>query len=156
MDRKFWRHELVRLKYHNPAVPMTIDRTATATDPATMTIFFAPKDASKTSTSPTGSAAATSSTSGDKAPSDYTPAERVETIGMTMRTPEEILADLIKLTKATVVEPTQQELDDLRTLEEARVRGEKDSKLSLEVRQRKKREEALLAQARGDMASNAE
>ncbi|KAH0414018.1 hypothetical protein KCU90_g16126, partial [Aureobasidium melanogenum] len=31
--RKFWRHELVRLKFHNPAIPMTLDRTAAQTDP---------------------------------------------------------------------------------------------------------------------------
>lgn len=134
---------------------MTVDRTAVSTDPATMTIFFAPKDASQTSGSPTGSPAPTSSTSGDKAPSNYTPAERIETITMTMRTASEILADFVRVTKATQVEPTQQELEEIQMLEEQRIRGEKDSKLSLEVRQRKKREEAILAQARGDIAANA-
>lgn len=152
---KFWHHELVRLKYHNPAIPMTIDRTAATGDPATMTIFFAPKDAAQTSGSSTGAPAPTSSTSGDKAPSDYTPAERTGTIDMTHRTSREILNDLVSSTKATLVEPTEQEREELASLEQARQRSERESKISKEVRDRKKREEALLAQARGEMVSEA-
>ncbi|KAI5269039.1 hypothetical protein E4T47_07358 [Aureobasidium subglaciale] len=147
-SKKFWRHELVRLKYHNPAIPMTIDRTALQTDPALMTIFFADPEAS-----PTSGAAPTTSTSGDKEPSNYSPSSRTETIDMTGRTPEHILTDFMKITSATQVEATQEELESLRSLEEQRVRSERDSKLSLEVREKKKREESLLAQARGDLAS---
>ncbi|KEQ69754.1 hypothetical protein M436DRAFT_55377 [Aureobasidium namibiae CBS 147.97] len=147
-SKKFWRHELVRLKFHNPAIPMTLDRTAAQTDPALMTVFFADPEAS-----PTSGAAPTTSTSGDKEPSNYSPSTRTETIDMTMRTPENILADLIRITNARQVEATQEELETLRSLEEQRLRSEKDSKLSLEVREKKKREEALLAQARGDVAS---
>jgi large subunit ribosomal protein MRP49 len=150
-SRKFWRHELVRLKYHNPAIPMTIDRTALQTDPALMTVFFA--DSNAANASPASSPAPTTSTSGDKQPSDYSPSERTETIDMTGRTPENILSDLIKLTAAQQVQPNQEELDMLRSLEEQRIRSEKDSKLSLEVRQKKKREESLLAQARGEIES---
>ena len=152
--RKFWRHELVRLKYHNPAVPMTVDRTAAQTDQAIMTVFFSPSDAQQTSSSPTGAPAPTSSTSGDKAPSDYVPADRIETIQMSNRIPTEILSDLVRLTKARVVEPSLQEQEELRTLDEHRIRSERDSKLSLEVRQKKKREEAILAQARGEIAAS--
>ncbi|KAI5196998.1 hypothetical protein E4T39_07491 [Aureobasidium subglaciale] len=147
-SRKFWRHELVRLKYHNPAIPMTLDRTAPQTDPALMTIFFADPEAS-----PTSGAAPTTSTSGDKEPSNYSPSSRTETIVMTGRTPEHILTDLMKITSARQVEATQEELDTLRSLEEQRLRSERDSKLSLEVREKKKRELSLLAQARGDVAS---
>lgn len=147
--RKFWRHELVRLKYHNPAVPMTLDRAAAQTDPALMTVFFSSPEGSPTSSG----SAPTTSTSGDKAPSDYSSAERTETIEMTHRTQESIWADLVKVTGARQVEPTREELETLRSLEEHRVRSERDSKLSLEVREKKKREEALLAQARGDVAS---
>ncbi|THW88025.1 hypothetical protein D6D15_06271 [Aureobasidium pullulans] len=146
--KKFWRHELVRLKFHNPAISMTLDRTAPQTDPALMTIFFADPEAS-----PTSGAAPTTSTSGDKEPSNYAPSSRTETIDMTGRLPENILADLMNLTNARQIEATKEELDTLRSLEEQRIRSERDSKLSLEVREKKKREEALLAQARGDMAS---
>jgi len=154
-DRKFWRHELIRLKYHNPAIPMTIDRTATSKDPATMTIFFTPKGAAQTSATVTGAPAATSSTSGDKTSSSYTPSDRTEEINITNRTADEILSDFIKVTKAIPVEPTPQEREELQTLEQARIRSERDSKLSLEVREKQKREEAILAQARGDVDAQA-
>lgn len=149
--RKFWRHELVRLKFHNPAIPMTLDRTALQTDQALMTVFFSnPEDVSS---SPTSSPAPTTSTSGDKAPSEYAPSERTETINMTNRTQENILSDLLAITKARQVEATDEEMETLRTLEEQRVRSARDSKIGLELRAKKKREEALLAQARGEVAS---
>lgn len=135
---------------------MTIDRNVPQEEPAIMTIFFAPQDALKSTGSATGAPAATSSTSGDKAASDYTPAERTEQIPMTNRTPSEILSDLMRLTKATPVEPTPQEKEDLEMLEKMRQRTEVDSKLGLELRAKRKREEALLAQARGEVASQTE
>lgn len=149
--RKFWRHELVRLKYHNPAVPMTIDRSALPTDPATLTVFYAPADATQTSSSPTSSPAPTSSTSGDKAPSDYTPSDHTSSIIMTNKSSSEILGEVLRLTKAVAVEATPEERETLEKLEEARAKSERDSLLSKEVRERKKREEELLAQARGDL-----
>lgn len=149
---KFWRHELVRLKFHNPAVSMTVDRSAPQTEPASMTIFFS--DASDATSSPTSAPVPTSSTTASKAPSDYTPALRTESIEMTHRTQQNILSDLIKITGAKTVEPTPEELDTLRGLEEQRVKGARDSKLSLEHREKKKREEEILAQARGDVAAS--
>ncbi|KAK4507144.1 hypothetical protein PRZ48_000878 [Zasmidium cellare] len=142
-SRKFWRHELVRLKYHNPAVSMTVDRDIEQTDPATMSVHFAPENADQTS----GSATASS------APSQQT--ERVETINMKNYTNSEILDALVQLTKAYPVEPTPEEQEELAKLEEQRRKSEKDSKLSQEVRARVKREKELLEQARGDVASQA-
>lgn len=134
---------------------MTVDRTAASQDIPTMTISFAPENASLTSSSPTGAPVPTSSTSGDKAPSNYTPTERVEMIDMKNRTADEILRDFMRVTNATPVEATAEERDQLQALEEARIRSLRDSKTSQEVRAKKKREEALLAQARGDIATQA-
>ncbi|GAB7349211.1 hypothetical protein MBLNU459_g8137t1 [Dothideomycetes sp. NU459] len=155
--RKFWRHELVRLKYHNPAVPMTIDRSATAADPATMTVFFTPSgaDPQTTSSSPTASTAPTSSTSGAAAPSAYTPADRTATIDMTGRASSDILAEFLRVTNAEPVVPTPEETEQLRVHEEAMARSARESKISADVRENKRREAALLAQARGDVAANA-
>lgn len=72
---------------------------------------------------------------------------------MTNRTQENILSDLLAITKARQVEATDEEMETLRTLEEQRVRSARDSKIGLELRAKKKREEALLAQARGEVAS---
>ncbi|KAF2766038.1 hypothetical protein EJ03DRAFT_354280 [Teratosphaeria nubilosa] len=118
--RKFWRHELVRLQYHNPSIPMTVDRSASSTDPATLSIHFAPDD-------------------------------RVQTIDMKNRSNSEILERLQQITKATVVEPTERDREELRALEEQTQRSARDSKLSQEVRARVKREAQLLEQARGDV-----
>ncbi|KAI6790651.1 hypothetical protein KC363_g7528 [Hortaea werneckii] len=151
--RKFWRHELVRMKYHNPAVPMTIDRTANSTDDATMSIHFASADAPKSSNSATAAPAPVDSTTSSTTPSDHAPTDRVQTIDMKHRTNLEILQDVIRLTKAFPVEPTPEEQEEMQLLEEQRVRSLRDSKLSQEVRARQKREQELLQQARGDVAS---
>lgn len=105
-----------------------------------MSIHFASQDAQQTSSSATS------------APTDSTTA-RVETINMKGRTNSEILQELIRVTKAYPIEPTEEEKEELRLLEEQRLRSLRDSKLSKEVRARVKRERELLEQARGDLAS---
>ncbi|KXT16825.1 hypothetical protein AC579_6792 [Pseudocercospora musae] len=126
--RKFWRHELVRLKYHNPSVSMTVDRTALQDDPAVMSIHFSNPDSES-------------------------PEERVETLNMKNYTSSEILDAVVKLTKAYPVEPTPEDLEEMQKLEEQRIRSARDSKLSQEVRARVKREQQLLEQARGNIAA---
>ncbi|KAL1305212.1 hypothetical protein AAFC00_002130 [Neodothiora populina] len=153
--RKFWRHELVRLKFHNPAIPMTIDRTCAPSDPAIMTIHYAPTDAIQTSSSPTSSPAPSSSTSGDTAASDYTPTTRSESILMTNKSSAEIWREVARVTRAVQVEATPEEKETLEKLQEQRLKSERDSALSREVREAKKREQDLLAQARGDMSAAA-
>ena len=155
--RKFWRYELVRLKYHNPAIPMTIDRTNTSPDSdAIMSIHFTAPNATQTSDSATSSPAplTSTSTSTDSADTpDYAATERVEEIPMKNRTNSEILQDLVRVTKAYPVEPTEAERQEMRALEEQTIQSERASALSLEVRQRVKREKELLEQAKGDLAA---
>lgn len=132
---------------------MTIDRSASSADPAILSIHFAPQDAAQTSNSATSSPAPVDSTTSSTTPSDHAPTERVQSIDMKHRTNLEILQDVIRLTKAFPVEPTPEEQEEMRLLEEQRVRSLRDSKLSQEVRTRQKREKELLEQARGDVAS---
>ncbi|KXT06104.1 hypothetical protein AC578_1309 [Pseudocercospora eumusae] len=134
--RKFWRNELVRLKYHNPSVSMTVDRTALQDDPAVMSIHFS----NPTTTSPSS-------------PDSPSESERIETLDMKNYTSSEILDAVVRLTKAYRVEPTPEDLEEMQKLEEQRIRSAKDSKLSQEVRARVKREKQLLEQARGDVAA---
>ncbi|WPH03490.1 Hypothetical protein R9X50_00637000 [Acrodontium crateriforme] len=129
--RKFWRNELVRLKYHNPAVSMSVDRTAKAEDPATMSIHFSSLESAEESAA----------------------AEKVIKIDMKHRNNSEILEELIKATKAREAEPTEEDREEKRVLEEQKVASLAASKLSQEVRARVKREKELLEQARGDMGS---
>src|SRR4030095_5123295 len=49
--RRFWRVCLPRLKYYNPAIPMTVQQTDDQSGPALLTIYFAnagPEDSSFT------------------------------------------------------------------------------------------------------------
>lgn len=138
--RQFCRHELIRLKYHNPAVSMTVDRSAAQEDPAVLSVHFAPAEAAQSSESATS----------EPTP---TPTERVQTIDMKHRTNSDILEQLQMLTKGTPVEATAEDREEMQMLEEHRVKSARDSKLSQEVRARQKREKELLEQARGDVAS---
>ncbi|KAM0719726.1 hypothetical protein Q7P37_003859 [Cladosporium fusiforme] len=151
--RQFWRHELVRLKFHNPAIPMTIDRNAAQTDQALLSVHYTNPSAPQTSSSATSSPAARDSTTKNTTPSEADSTERVETINMTHSTNSEILQSFVQLTKAYPVEPTAEEKEELALLEEQRVRSAAASKLSAEVRARQKREKELLKQARGEIAA---
>jgi large subunit ribosomal protein MRP49 len=149
----FWRHELVRLKFHNPAIPMSIDRTALQTDPALLSVHYTNPDAVQSSSSATSAPAARDSTTKNTTPSEAASTERVETINMTHSNNTEILEAFVRLTKAYPIEPTAEEKEELASLEEQRIRSAAASKLSAEVRARQKREKELLEQARGDMAA---
>ena len=143
--RKFWRHSLPRLKYYNPAVSMTINRTTDQAGPATMSIFFAPLPDSISSTA---SPAATQSTSSQDTTSGHEAVERVEAINIKHMPQSEILRKLMEATKAVKVEPTAEERAEMEALEEQRKRSEIDRE-RMDVENRKiKREKALLAVAR--------
>lgn len=70
---------------------------------------------------------------------------------MNNKSSAEILAEVVRLTNAVPVEATPEERETLARLEEQRQKSERDGALSKEVRERKKREADLLAQARGDL-----
>jgi large subunit ribosomal protein MRP49 len=72
---------------------------------------------------------------------------------MKNRTNSDILEELVRVTNAYPVEPTPEDREEQRLLEEQRIRSLADSKLSQEVRAKQKRERDLLEQARGVMGS---
>ena len=74
---------------------------------------------------------------------------------MKHKSESQILDELIRMTGAIQLEPTEAEKDELRLLEEQRVRSERDSKAAAEKRAKVKREQQLLEQARGDIAAQA-
>lgn len=149
--RKVWREYLPRLKYHNPAVSMTVDRSPEHSGPATLSVFFAPTT-NATSNSATASPAPTSSTSGDKVPSDHTPWDRVEAIDMKHKKAEEILERLMQVTKAQAVVATSEEEVEMRELEDQKARSERDREEVLAYNEKVRQERALLEQARGELA----
>lgn len=148
--RRVWRYYLPRLKYHNPAVSMTVSRSHDQAGPATLSVFFAPSSNASTH-SATSSPAPTSSTSGGKAPSEHTPWERVEAIDMKHKKPEEILERLIEVTRAEPLLPTPEDEAEFTQLEAERESSEKDRERAMADNEKARRERELLEQARNEV-----
>jgi large subunit ribosomal protein MRP49 len=151
-SRKFWRNCLPRLKYHNPAVPMTVNRTTNQTGPALMTVHFTSPGAAAT-IKPEISSTTNKQTSTGPVPESKAgpPTERTEVINMKHRQDSEILEQLLKLTKAKVVRPTAEEQREIQEMEEQNARSERDAAMMAEVNATKKREAEILEQARGEV-----
>jgi large subunit ribosomal protein MRP49 len=79
--------------------------------------------------------------------------ERVETINMKHRTDSEILTQLMALTRAKPVYATPEEVEQLRELEEARKQSLRDQTRSIKENEKRKKRDAMLAQARGEIAA---
>ena len=137
--RKVWHQYLPRLKYHNPTVSMTVNRTQAQNGPATMTIFFAssPDNAPKERAEPSVTA------------------DRFTTIDMKHKHESEILKELVKVTGAQEIKPTTEEEIQLQELNEERARSEIDRKRSRLDLENKRKEARLLAAAREAVAVNA-
>ncbi|KAL9031520.1 MAG: hypothetical protein Q9196_000458 [Gyalolechia fulgens] len=136
--RKVWRNHLPRLKYHNPAVSMTVNRSQDQAGPATLTIFYASPLDPATATNPQ-----------DAPTSKHIPFERTETINMKHRHESDILSELIGLTKATPVVATPKEAVELQKLADEEKRGALDRARNAAYTEQKRQEKALLDQARG-------
>ncbi|KAL8659890.1 MAG: hypothetical protein Q9226_000184 [Calogaya cf. arnoldii] len=144
--RKVWRNYLPRLKYHNPAISMSVNRTQNQSGPATLTVFFAsPSDPAPNTSSP----APSSSTTQNTPTSDHAPFERTVTIEMKHRHESEILSELLSLTKASPVEPSAEEEAELEKLAEEERQGGLDRAKNAAYTEQKRQEKALLDQARG-------
>lgn len=148
--RKFWRNCLPRLKYHNPAISMTVNRTKDQDGPATLTIFFAPPHRS---TSTTSSPAPSSSPSSNTTPSEHAHFDRVETIDMKNIRDSDIMSSLMTLTKATPVIATPEEKTELEEMREDTEIRKQDALIGARYREKVREEKALLDQARGAVAA---
>ncbi|KAI4125455.1 MAG: hypothetical protein LQ338_004237 [Usnochroma carphineum] len=144
--RKVWRNYLPRLKYHNPAVSMTVNRTQDNAGPATLTIFYA---SPQIPTIPTSSSAPSSSTTESTPTPNHTSFERTETIDMKHKHESDILSELVDLTKATPVVATPEEEAEFQQLAEEEKRSALDRVRNAAYTEQKKQEKALLDQARG-------
>ncbi|KAF8863563.1 hypothetical protein BDZ45DRAFT_103833 [Acephala macrosclerotiorum] len=153
--RKFWRNCLPRLKYHNPAVVMTVNRTEDQLGPAVMTVHFT-STAAAASTKPEISSTTSKQTSTGPVPESKAGpiTVRTETINMKHKVDSEILDQLLKLTNAKVVQPTPEEAREIRDIEEQNVRSARDAASMEAENKKRKREEEILRQARGSLDTN--
>ncbi|TVY14826.1 hypothetical protein LARI1_G006454 [Lachnellula arida] len=151
--RHFWRNDLRRLKFYNPAIPMTVSRTENPDDPALMTIHFTSASAAASTSPPVSTTSPQTSTAPATLSSSPTPTERTEVFNIKSRKRYEILEQLMALTNAKKIEPTEEELNEIRELNAKREQSAKDSAFSQKVNAKNKQEKRRMAIARGELTS---
>src|SRR5271170_3073481 len=118
---------------------MTINRTTDQKGPATMTIHFADPITAENTTPAVSTTTTNQSSSAPVAKSTpMTPTERTATINMKHRHESQILSQLLAITKAVPIEPTEEELEQIRELEEQQRLSEQDSKRSQAINAKRK------------------
>ncbi|KAK2607661.1 hypothetical protein N8I77_006324 [Diaporthe amygdali] len=162
--RKFWRENLPRLKYHNPEVPMIVNRTHDQAGPATLSIYMsggAPAEPQAAQIEGTTGAEpkravvaadawrtiASSSTGGARAP----PAgegETVVTINMKNVRSHDILKQFMEKTGAREVEPSPEDQEEMARLVELQERAAYDKEVQRRYREKIQSEKRLLERAR--------
>ncbi|RAL09639.1 mitochondrial 54S ribosomal protein mL61 [Aspergillus homomorphus CBS 101889] len=142
--RHFWRNCLPRLKYYNPAIPMTVRQTDDQEGPAALTVYFA-QQASKTAGL---LATAELKDTHAPAPADNETAAALDVRGLGY---SEIWTKVKKLTGAEEVPATAEELAELKELERLRAKAVEDRARIAALRQAKKDQERMLQEARGEL-----
>jgi large subunit ribosomal protein MRP49 len=149
------REMLPRLKYRNPAVPMTVSRKGFENeDPAVMTVWFRHPDATPSTSTPLKlfkgqlqpNATPPSESFSVPLPSESDPsvtstlsgAVRKVVIDMKHKEESMILDELMKLTQARPVEPTRTETEEVQALEEQKARSRVDSERMAEINRKRK------------------
>jgi large subunit ribosomal protein MRP49 len=145
--RKFWKDILPRLKYHNPQLPMVVNRHSDNERKPTMTIYVRDKSADASAGAPAPIQPASSWNDLSKA---QPPAagERVITIDMKDRHSSQILEYLIAETRAVPLKPTPEQVEEMQSLEQLSQQSKTDRARVLSDRMEKKREEDMLKRAR--------
>ncbi|KAM5351990.1 hypothetical protein ACJ41O_004713 [Fusarium nematophilum] len=144
--RKFWRENLPRLKYHNPTVPMIVNRHAQNDSKPTLSIYLRKPDASTPAPATRAQPASSRDNLSKAAPPDVD--ETVVTIDMTEKHSSHILEYVLAETRAVVIQPTKEEIRALQELEAMRKQAEVDRDRMKRLREEKKREEDMLKRAR--------
>lgn len=146
-DRKFLREQLPRLKYHNPSIPMIVNRHNVNSRSPIMTIYFRKPDASSSETF-TSASQPTSSVrdlSPAQPPTDF---ERTVTIEMKDKHSSHILDYFIAETRATPVQPTAEDIAEMKYLDATKKQGVLDRERMKRDRMELKKEQDMLKRAR--------
>lgn len=143
--RHFWRNCLPRLKYHNPGVPMSVTQTSNQQGPAALTIYFAERVGS----------AATALANEKKVIDELAPApeanEQSAVLDIKNRTYQQIWDRVQAMTNAKVVPANSEDIALSQKLAEIKKRSGPDRLRVQAIRQAKKDQERMLAEARGQV-----
>ena len=135
---------------------MIVNRTTDPASPATMTVYLLDGNRGLGAVAEAiekGSARLTSSSEGFSKATEPSDGERSVTIDMKSRHSSAILKELIEKTGAVSVAPTPQEEEEIRDIEELESRGEIDRERVRKTLEAKRREAALISQARNEAAA---
>lgn len=159
-DRKFWRENLPRLKYHNPAVPMIVNRHDQSASPPTLSIYLraasSSPDAAPPTTSASTSAQPASSNTNQSKPPPPAADERVVSIDLKDKHSSAILELFLAETRARALQPTKDEVTEMQALETLERDAAVDRERVRQLRAEKKKEMDMLKRARaaGGMADH--
>ncbi|OJZ81213.1 hypothetical protein ASPFODRAFT_386135 [Aspergillus luchuensis CBS 106.47] len=142
--RHFWRNCLPRLKYHNPAIPMTVRQTEEQEGPAALTIYFAER------ASNAASLLSAKDVTDKHAPA---PGEAEQTAVLDVKNLDykDIWAKVKNMTGAQEIQPTPEQESELQKLEQMRQQSDKDRARIAAIRQAKADQERMLQEARGEV-----
>ncbi|KAF1836904.1 hypothetical protein BDW02DRAFT_566669 [Decorospora gaudefroyi] len=153
--RKFWREMLPRMKYRNPSVPMEVSRHNDPDGPSLLHIYTHTKTQPTASTTdaPTAQQAAAPPPNSDppNARNTLVPdtSKPTYTIDMRDHDQREILEALVEKTGAQELQATEQELAEMREVEEQKAKSEADRVIVLEKLLEARREAEMMRLARG-------
>ncbi|KAK2757671.1 hypothetical protein FQN54_004640 [Arachnomyces sp. PD_36] len=144
--RKFWRICLPRLKYHNPAVPMTVKQTKEPADPAVMSIYY-----NTSSEEGTGAGAAENKGAGIEDANAPKPGEgeAVLTLDMKNKTFEEVWRKFRDVTGAKEVQATEADKELIVEMEAHNVKAHRDREIVRVIHKENKDRERMLQEAKG-------
>ncbi|KAL7795230.1 mitochondrial ribosomal protein L51 [Trichoderma ceciliae] len=145
--KKFWKEYLPRLKYHNPSIPMIVNRHDQNESPPTMTIYLRKPASSAEASSEPVAQPSSSRTNLSKA-QPPTADERIVHIDMTNKHSSHILEFFLAETRAVPLQPTNEEIVEMQSLATLRKNAEVDRERVRQIRLEKKRDEDMLKRAR--------
>ena len=143
--RHFWRKCLPRLKYHNPGVRMTVQQTEDQAGPAALTIYFAERMSS------TASAVAGKNQVTDKHAPAPEASEKTAVVDLKNLTWEEIWSRVQASTGAEDVPASEADQEEAKKLKAISEKAVGDRERIQAMRQAKKDQERMLAEARGEV-----
>ncbi|EEA23792.1 hypothetical protein TMatcc_006864 [Talaromyces marneffei ATCC 18224] len=143
--QKFWRQCLSRLKYHNPAIQMSVNPYEGEEKQApALTIFFS-------GTQPTKAQAYHDASIKDEFAPKPTETEKAVVLNLKDYNFEEIWQQVKELTGAVEVEATAEDKEAIEKFRQMTVKSEADRIRVAGIRQAKKDQERMLQEARGEV-----
>ncbi|KAG5927900.1 hypothetical protein E4U42_001607 [Claviceps africana] len=154
--RKFWQQHLPVLKYHNPAIPMIINRHDQNDKHPLLTIYFRTKPVDDTTTTTTIQPATSHTNLSPAQPP--APHERTVAIDMKSKHSTNILAEFLAATSAVAVQPSKEDILEMQHFEALNRQSNLDRERVRQLMAEKKKEEDMLKRARaaGGMAEEEE